>query len=215
MSGAFNLLHYPNLAQQQRRRHRWVTGLLGGAVGVVLAWVLVWWQEAKTESLRTEQRQLQSHMAQRTQRLKVLDAQRAQLQLQRLQRQQLSQIAQHQQTWNVWHQDLLAQAQRSSLRLERLQADGDKLELQGFAPSVPAMTAARQQLAEQWGQAVNLASLTASNTSGEPDGAQSAQVAFVWQVAWSSIQPPIEASGQSPTAVLAPASATAASKEGR
>ena len=215
MSGAFNLLHYPNLAQQHRRRHRWVTGLLGVVVGAVLAWGLVWWQENKTESLRTEQRQLQSNMAQRTQRLKVLDAQRAQVQMQRLQRQQLSQIAQHQQTWNVWYQALQAQAQGSHLRLERLQAEGDKLELQGFAPSVPAMTVVRQQLAEQWGQAVNLASLTASNTLGEPGSAQSAQVAFVWQVAWSSIQPPAEASGPSPAAAVALAASTAASKGGR
>ncbi|WP_090137788.1 hypothetical protein [Limnohabitans sp. DM1] len=216
MSSAFNLLHYPNLAQQQGLRHRRVTGLLGCAVGVALAWGWVWWQAAKTEALLTEQRQLQSQMAERTQRLKVLDAQRALVQMQRLQRKQLSQIAQHQQIWNVWHQALLAEAQRSSLRLERLQAEGDKLELQGFAPSVSAMTAARQQLAEHWGQAVNLASLTATNTLRESDSARSAQVSFVWQVAWTSIEPPAEASGKAPAAAAAaPAASAAASKGGR
>jgi hypothetical protein len=213
MSGAFNLLHYPNLAQQQRRRHRWVTGVIGAGLGSALAWGFLLWQAAKTETLLTEQRQLQRNVAERTQRLKVLDAQRAQAQVQRLQRQQLSQISQHQQTWNVWHQALQAEAQRSNLRLERLQAEGDKLELQGFAPSVTSMTAARQQLAEHWGQSVNLASLTATNTSGESDSARSAQVSFVWQVAWTSIQPLAEASSQAfAAAAAAPAASAAASK---
>lgn len=212
MTAAFNLMHYPNLVQQQRRRHRWVTGVLGGGLGCALAWGLLMWQAAKTEALLTEQRQLQSRLAERTQRLKVLDAQRALAQVQHLQRQQLSQIAQHQQTWHVWHQALLAEAQRSNLRLERLQAEGDKLELQGFAPSVAFMTAARQQLAEHWGQAVNLASLTATNTSGESDSARSAQVSFVWQVAWSSIHMPAESSEQAAAAAVV---AAAASKGGR
>jgi len=213
MTAAFNLLHYPNLAQQQRRRHRWVTGALGGGLGCALAWGLLYWQAAKTEALLTEQQQLQSSLVERTQRLKVLEAQRAQVQLQRLQRQQLSQIAQHQQTWDVWHQALMAEAQRSNLRLERLQAEGDKLELQGFAPNVASMTAARQQLAEHWGQAVNLTSLTAMSSAGEPDSARSAQVSFVWQVTWTSIQPPAEASTPAIAAsVVAPSVSSAAFK---
>ena len=195
MSTAFNLLHYPTLAQQQRRRHRGWTGSLGMVVGCAAAWGLLQWQAAKTEELQAEQVQLQRTLNERNQRLKVLQAQRMQAQTQGLQRQQLSQIAQHQHSWVAWHDALLAEAQRGSLRLERLQAQGDKLELQGFAPSVAAMTASRQHLADQSGQAVHLASWAAVNTQGDAATARPTQapsatpVSFVWQAAWTAVQP--------------------------
>lgn len=179
MKRALNVLHYPSLARQRQRFHRWWSGLAGLLVGIALAWSGQQWQALDTERLQQAQRQLQTAWDARTQQAQEAARQQSRRRLQTEQLAHLQRIAEHQASWMALHTALQQAAEDQGLRLKSLQAEGEKIELQGTMAHFEAMRDARQSLSEQLGLTWDLASTTAG-----PDDA----LGFVWQAAWPSVQ---------------------------
>ena len=170
-----NLLQYPGLARQNKVFHRWWSGLAGLFLGGALAWGSQQWQAVQTARLLQEQSQLQEALAARSQRVTEAVERQTRSRLQAEQLGQLKQIAQHQQAWVSLHEALHKESQRHGLRLQRLQAQVEKIELQGTIARFDAMTETRQNLSDQLDQTVALTSITVG--PGE-------EVSFVWQAPW-------------------------------
>ena len=170
---ALNLLHYPGLARQQKVFHRWWSGLAGLLLGSALAWGSQQWQAVQTARLLQEQSHLQEALALRAQRVKEAVQLQTRSRLQAEQLGQLEQIALHQQAWVSLHEALHQEGH--GLRLQRLQAEAEKIELQGTMARFDAMTETRQNLSDQLDQTLGLTSITVG--PGEA-------VSFVWQALW-------------------------------
>lgn len=175
---ALNLLHYPSLARQRKLFHHWWTGLAGLLLGSAVAWGWQQWQALETERLQQAQSQLQAAWAARTQRAKETASQQTRGRLQAEQVGHLKQIAEHQKAWLALHMALQQEAEDRGLRLDRLQAEADKIELQGTMARFDAMSDARQSLSDQLGHRFDLTSTTV--------GPGEAQV-FVWQALWPAV----------------------------
>jgi hypothetical protein len=175
MKRALNLLNYPSLARQKRIFQRCWSGLAGLLLGGSLAWAWHQWQEVQTARLRQEQSHLQAALDVRTQQVKEAGHQQTRSRLQAEQLGQLKQIVQHQQAWGSLHDALRQEAQEGGLRLQRLQAQAEKIELQGTMTRFEAMSETRQNLSDQLVQTFGLASITVG--PGE-------EVGFVWQATW-------------------------------
>ncbi len=172
---ALNLLNYPSLARQKRIFQRSWSGLAGVLLGGFLAWGWHQWQEVQTARLRQEQSHLQAALAVRAQQVKEAGHHQTRSRLQAEQLGQLNQIVQHQQAWVSLHEALRQEAQEGGLRLQRLQAQAEKIELQGTMTRFEAMSETRQNLSDQLVQTFGLASITVG--PGE-------EVGFVWQATW-------------------------------
>lgn len=182
MMADFNLLHYPTLDRQQRWRRQWRMAGVGAGMGAALAGsvLTVWaWQ---LDSLRDQTRELQGQLAEhkrlaqeRQQRLaKNQEIQKVSAQLEQLQA--------HQQAWSLLHSGLVEVASGDGLRLQRLQIEAGRIDLQGHAPQANAIGHVAQRLSERWGVPLNMQSLEA-HTAGE--GVQG--VNFSWQASWAAL----------------------------
>ena len=174
-----NLLNYPSLARQRKVFHHWWTGLAGLLVGSAVAWGWQQWQALDTERLQQAQSPLQAAWAARMQRAKEISSQQARWRLQAEQVVHLQQIAKHQKAWMALHTALQQEAEDRGLRLQGLQAEADKIELQGQMARFEAMSDARQSLSDQLGHSFDLTSSTVG--PGEALG-------FVWQASWPAAQ---------------------------
>ena len=175
---ALNLLNYPSLARQQKVFHRWWSSWAGLLLGGAMAWGWLQWQDLQTARLQQEESLLQVSLATRTRLAKDAVRRQAQSRLQTEQMAHLKQVAKHQQAWADLHDSLQAEARHSGLRLERLQAEAEKIEFHGTSAHVDATTHAQQRLSEQMDRPLALASITTAPHEG---------VSFVWQAAWPSV----------------------------
>ena len=189
---AFNLLHYPALASQRRRRHRLWSAMAGWVAGAVLAvWVSQVVQEAVDQAAQ-ERHLLQAQLAeQQAQWGKVQKAQSAQ-QKWHVQLAHLAQIQSQHAGWQALHSALQNELGPGSVQLMRLQLEGTQLQLHGSASDVQRMDAVRHavsaHLAQHLPSAMVLGSLVAVSTDNPIAAAQAkanAQVLeFVWQSGW-------------------------------
>lgn len=193
---SLNVLHYPSLAREQKVFHRWWSSGLGVLLGAAMAWAWLHWQELQTMALLQEQSLLQSHLAARTKQAQEAVRRQSQWRLQSEQAAHLGRVAQHQQAWVALHDSLQTEAGQSGLRLERLHAEAEKIELHATATHVNEIHRAQNRLSEQLDRPLALTSLTTA-----PHGS----VSFVWQTAW----PTLQGLGLAPSP-SAPAPATAA-----
>lgn len=191
MTRALNLLHHPGQARQRQVFHRWWSGLAGLLAGTALAWSGQQWQALDTERLQQAQRQLQTAWDARTQQAQKNAREQSRRRLQAEQLAHLQHIAEHQAAWMALHTALQQAAEDQGLRLKSLQAEGDKIELQGTMARFDAMRDARQSLSEQLGRTWDLTSTTVG--PGQALG-------FVWQAAWPSAHAvsPARTTGRAP-----------------
>lgn len=175
---ALNLLRHPSLTRQQKVFHRWWSSLAGLLLGGAMAWSWLQWQELQTASLQQEQSLLQASLATRAQLAKEAARRQSQWRLETEQVAHLKQVAQHQQAWAALHDSLQAEARQGGLRLERLQAEAEKIEFHGTSLHVDAITHAQQRLSDQLDHPLALASITTTPHEG---------VSFVWQAVWPAV----------------------------
>ncbi|WP_353246417.1 hypothetical protein [Limnohabitans sp.] len=149
MSLSWNLLNYPALHRQRRRRHRITTSLVGLAVGALMAGASLFGLEKSLQGLRLQLAHLQSQWGEASQQLKLEQQQAAASESSRLQTQHLRQVLEQHQAWMALNQALLSEAQDDSWRLARLQLAPGKLELGGWSRDFDALNASRQRLTEQ------------------------------------------------------------------
>ncbi len=176
---ALNLLHYPSQARQQKVFHRWWSSLAGLLLGGAMAWGWLQWQDLQTARLQQEKSLLQASLATRTQLSQEAARRQTQSRLETEQVAHLKQVAQHQQAWAALHDSLQTEARQGGLRLERLQAEVEKIEFHGTSLHVDAITHAQQRLSDQLDHPLALASITAAPHEG---------VSFVWQAVWPAVQ---------------------------
>jgi hypothetical protein len=149
MSLSWNLLNYPALHQQRRRRHRIATSLAGLAVGTLMAGASLFWMERSSQGLRLQQTHLQAQWGEASQQLKLDQQHAAASESSRQQTQHLRQVLEQHQAWTALHQVLLSEAQEDSWRLARLQLAPGKLELAGWSRDFEALNASRHRLTDQ------------------------------------------------------------------
>jgi len=149
MSVSWNLLNYPALHQQRRRRHRIATSLAGLAVGALMAGASLFWMERSSQVLRLQQTHLQAQWSEASQQLKLDQQHAAASESSRQQTQHLRQVLEQHQAWTALHQALRSEAQEDSWRLARLQLAPGKLELVGWSRDFEALNASRNRLTDQ------------------------------------------------------------------
>jgi len=213
---AFNLLSYPALASQRRKRHRLWTSLAGLVVGSVLAgWAAQRVQETADQSeqaLRRLQAQLTAQQA------LWGEVQKNQLAQQKWQVQSahLAQIQRQHALWQALHQALQHEMAPGSVQLMRLQLEAKHLELHGNARDVQRMDEVRHALSAHLAQhlpsAMVLSSLVVLPSTSMKVAAQAKASAptleFVWQSVWPEWSDPVPpgsaAKSSSPTGRVLP-----------
>lgn len=188
MNTAFNLLQYPMQVRQRRWRWRVVSSLSGGVVGLLFAAAaLHHWQLAQG-ALEAEHALLLTQTAHR--RTQAVDETLRQEALARAQGQHqlLAQVQHHQQAWVRLYQAVLQEAPQQGWALERLQVEGDRLELQGRIREAQALAPAQARLSQALQSPLTLVSLVAS--PAEPGDRQLGTHVFVWQAPWPALPTP-------------------------
>lgn len=188
MNTAFNLLKYPMQARQHRLRWRWGSGLVGGLMGLTIGVGALHWVRLDLDALASERDRLLAQSAQRHAQTSDDKARREASALAQRQQTQLVQVQQQQQAWVRLHQAVLQEAGRSGWALERLQVDGDRLELQGRTSDAQALMVAQSRLSDKLQSPLTLVSLVASPADAGGRRAPGMGHVFVWQGAWPSLQ---------------------------
>ncbi|MEY4733619.1 MAG: hypothetical protein RLZZ464_1685 [Pseudomonadota bacterium] len=194
MMADFNLLRYPTLDRQQRLRRQWRMAGMGAGLGAALVGsvLMVWaWQ---IDSLRDQTRDFQSQLEAHKRLAKERQQRLAKNQEVQKVAAQLVQLQAHQQAWSLLHTGLMEVTLGDGLRLQRLQVESGRIDLQGHAPQAQTIAHVAQRLSERWGVSLSLQSLEA-HPAGE--GAQS--VSFAWQASWAAL-----ADGAVPVTVVKP-----------
>lgn len=187
-----NLLNYPGLDRQRRRRHRWRTALAGFLAGVVLAVAGVHEMVSRLPRLQQEQLRLQSLQGTQKQQQTSLQEQQRQQGLLQAQVLHLQSVAQHHQAWEALYQALQREAQDGALQWLNLELGQDRLVLQGRAPSLSSMDQARERLSQKLGMALSLSSALITPAREDVSPLAGAEVgverlplvAFVWHADW-------------------------------
>lgn len=204
MSQAWNLLNYPALHQQRRRRHRTITTLAGLAVGTLMAAVTLDGLDKSLQRVRLQHTQLQAQWQAVSQQRQREQLQVAARDAHRLQAQHLQQITQQHQAWAALYGVLRSQAQDASWRLSRLQLESGRLELGGWGRDYEHVNATRQQLSSHLqahlpapvssSQAavdlVRQTSVVARVAAGQASPADGMGLEFAWVSAWPVFLPP-------------------------
>lgn len=179
----FNLLRYPTLDRQAHLRRQWRAGLSGVVLGGALAGLAVQWAAWQTEHLLQTRQALQAELSERQRQVALRQQQAGQNQAMGQQLTQLTQLQKQQQAWTLLQSAVIEEAQSQGLRLQRLQVESGRLEIQAQAPHVQAMSRAAQRLSERWAQPLHLSSLEVLPAAQ----ALSPQVSFVWQGTWPGL----------------------------
>lgn len=217
MSQSWNLLNYPTLHQQRRRRQRVITTLAGLVVGALMAAATLNWLEGSLQLLRMQHAQLQAQWLQVSQQLKREQQQVAARDAHRQQALFLQQITQQHQAWDALYEVLLSQVDHASWRLSRLQLESGKLELVGWSRDFEHLNATRgklmthlqSQLPEPLPSSVAAQDLVRQTSvvsrvdPGHGGALDAVGVEFVWASRWPLLQsssPPAQktASGDRP-----------------
>ncbi|MCO4089536.1 MAG: hypothetical protein HEQ17_11560 [Limnohabitans sp.] len=202
MSVSWNLLNYPSLHLQRRRRHRVLTTLLGLAVGGLLAEGTRHWLDKGLQGLHAQKAQLQQEWLEHSERVKHRRQHKVAIEKNRQQAQHLRQIAQQHQAWTALNEAFNSEMQGSNWRLLRLQLEPGRLELQGWSRDFESLGAARQKLMDHLQSHVpepkpaqemphdGVRQTRVSNRSGAAAGpVEGAGLEFVWVTAWPVFQP--------------------------
>lgn len=184
---SFNLLQYPALASQRRRRHRRWTSLTGWAIGTVAGVGLMALLKAQHEQLLRERDGLQSTWNQAQEKRLADKARQVMHQNWQQQTERVQQLSAQQRSWERLHQTLLQVAGPESVQLVRLQLEGQNLELHGRAQDMQRMVQARLRLptleaGADPDKAWTLVSLVHAPEAGRTP--LQPPLEFVWQTAW-------------------------------
>lgn len=200
MNTAFNLLRYPMQARQRRMRWRWGSASVGLLVGVCTGGLALQWLGEDMAALGAERDRLQAQNLQDQARLQQDKARRDEMALRQRQHSQLSLVQQHQQAWLRLHQAILQATAHDGWLLERLQVDGERLELQGRIRDVRSLAAAQRRLSDALQSPLTLVSLLSSPAEGPDRRVGEMGHVFVWQGAWPAVvpQPALPASRRTP-----------------
>lgn len=190
MNTAFNLLSYPMQARQRRRRWRGATAAAGLLVGVCMAGMALHGLREDMATLSHERDRLLAQSLQAKARLQQDQLRREGQALLQRQQSQLGLVQQHQHAWQRLHQALVQGAAHDGWLLERLQVDGERLELQGRIGDVRSLAAAQQRLSEALHSPLVLVSVLASPAQGAEQPAGERGHVFVWQGALPAVLPP-------------------------
>jgi Tfp pilus assembly protein PilN len=199
---AFNLLSYPAMASQRRKRHRLWTSLAGLVVGSVLAgWAAQRVQETADQSAQALRRLQAQLTAQQALWGEVQKNQLAQ-QKRQLQSTHLAQIQRQDARWQALHQVLQQEMAPGSVQLMRLQLEAKHLELHGNASDVQRMDEVRHALSAHLAQhlpsAMVLSSLVVLPSTSIKVATQAKTSAptleFVWQGVWPEWSDPVPGS---------------------
>jgi Tfp pilus assembly protein PilN len=213
---AFNLLSYPALASQRRKRHRLWTSLAGLALGSVLAVSAAQMVQNTVDRLEQERHRLQAQLT--AQQALWGEVQKNQLAQQKWQVQSahLAQIQRQHARWQALHQALQNEMGPGSVQLMRLQLEAKHLELHGNARDVQRMDEVRHALSAHLAQhlpaAMVLSSLVVLPSASIKVAAQAKASAptleFVWQSVWPEWSDPVPpgsaAKSSSPTGRVLP-----------
>jgi len=211
MSVSWNLLNYPALHQQRRRRHRIITSLAGLAMGTLMAAISLWAIEKSVQGLRVQQTELQAQWLSVSQQQKLAQQSVAEQDRNRQQTQHLWQIAQQHHVWTGLNEALQSEAQNATWRLTRLQLEPGKMELNGWSRDFDALKSSKHRLMAQleahWPKSVTPAVEPNATPSSAPtewvrqtsvnippgqvlDGTIHPQgVEFVWVSPWPKLKP--------------------------
>jgi hypothetical protein len=203
MSQSWNLLNYPTLHQQRRRRHRAITTLAGLVVGALLAAATLKGLEGSLQHLRLQQAQLQAQWLKVSQERKREQQQVAAREAHRQQALFLQQITQQHQAWAALYEVMLSQVDHAAWRLSRLQLESGKLELVGWSRDFEHLNATRgklmthlqshlpeplpSSLAPQ--DLVRQTSVVSRVDPGHGGALDAKGVEFVWVSRWPVLQP--------------------------
>lgn len=185
MSTTFNLLRYPIHARQRRLRWRVLSSLGGLLIGLLLAGMAWYALRLDRDALQAEHRRLQIHSAQRRAQAGDEKARQEALVTAQAQLVLLAQVQQHQQAWHRLYQAMVQEVGQGGWALERLQVDGDRLELQGRIHEAQGLAALQARMSEALHMPLTLSSLVArpANLNGQHPSDQ----AFVWQGTWPEL----------------------------
>jgi hypothetical protein len=211
MSSSWNLLNYPALHQQRRRRHRIITTLAGLAMGALMAGISLWALEKSVQGLRVQQTELQAQWLASSQQQKLAQQRVAEQERNRQQTQHLWQIAQQHRVWTGLSEALHSEVQNATWQLTRLQLEPGKMELSGWSHDFNALKSSKHRLMAQleahWPKSVTPAADSDATAGSAPtewvrqtsinipagqalDGATHPQgVEFVWVSPWPSLKP--------------------------
>lgn len=198
MSMSWNLLNYPALRQQRRRKHRVLTALAGTWVGLGMAWATVQGVESALKQWLSQHAQLQAQWKERNQQLKHAQQQGVAIEKKRQQVQHLSGINEQHQAWAALNEALRSEAIGISWRLSSLQIESGKLEMSGWSRDFDSLSATRQKLTTHLQRHVSEPETTSPRpgdlvrqTSVAARGAHAAEsaeevmgVEFVWVSPW-------------------------------
>lgn len=181
MKTTFNLLNHPMGARHRRLRWGVLTAVAGFAIGAGLALGTVSWLQGEMEGLLKEKQRLQAVSDQRKRQTQEDKARRERVTIWQRQQAHLERVREHQQALVELHEAVLQEAGRSGWRLERLQIESDRLELQGHASSAQVMAAAQMSLSHRLQRPLTLVSMA---SLAPPD----VGLTFVWQGGWSGVE---------------------------
>lgn len=180
MKVGLNLLRYPALERQQRWRRQSRQGVIGLGVGILLATLVLCAMSWHTDALKAETKSIQAQWDERQRRVIARQQRQAQnLQLQKVLG-QLDQVQTHQKAWVLLQSELQSVLSQHGLRVQRLQVEAGRLNLQGQAVDAKDIGLAAQSLSERWGTPLALQSL-------EADATKAPAVTFAWQASWSAL----------------------------
>jgi Tfp pilus assembly protein PilN len=218
---AFNLLNYPALAVQRRKRHRWWTSLAGLALGSALAWWGAQLVQETAEQVQQERRRLQGQLIHEQARWRDLQTKQEALKIRLLQTAHLAQIDYQNTVWEALYRTLQSELGPGSAQLMRLQLEAKQLEMHGIASDAQRMDQVRHALSLQLAQhlqpafvlsswvmtpsAANSAALPgvrAQSASGptRPKPSEGGSLEFVWHSGWPDGLKPSERGNAAKTA---------------
>jgi Tfp pilus assembly protein PilN len=177
-----NLLRFPTLERQQQSRRRWLFIGAGLVLGGVLAAGGLSVLAGQTEQLKLQTQKVQNQLAESKRAAQTRQQQQMHLQLVGQQLRQLTHLKSQQEAWVEMQSSLLDVIPGQGVRLQRLQVEAGRIDLQGHAAHVPAMSLVAQMLAERWGTPLHLQSV---ETGGAATGASA--FSFAWQGQWSAL----------------------------
>lgn len=185
MSTAFNLLNHPVQARQRRLRWRVASSLAGVLIGLLLAGMALHGLRLDRDALAAEHARLQAHSDQRRAQAGEHKLRQEALATAQGQHVLLARVQHHQQAWVRLHRAVLQEASQGGWALERLQVDGERLELQGRMPEAQDLAAAQARLSEALQSPLTLVSLAA--VPADPNDSPHSGPVFVWQGPWPAL----------------------------
>lgn len=197
----FNLLQYPALASQRRKIHRRWTSWTGLVVGSLVALGLMSLVQEKQRLLAQERAVLASRLMRIQNQLAQAKARQANEKTWQQQAGHIQWLRAQQQRWETLHSALIRETGPDTVQIQRLQLDGQTLELHGQAKDMQRMAQARARLSSPLVAAAQDASWTLVslvNAPGTDGGAVPAPLTFVWRTDWPQV-------GSGPVSASAPA----------